>query len=68
MTRGSPATCSSTPTAARFAVLASHADENLTLKPVLPGGERLADLDDELTVDTVTLGPFEIKILKFAEG
>jgi endo-1,4-beta-mannosidase len=48
----------------RFAVLASHADENLTVKPALPPDERLADLDDELTVDTVTLGPFEIKILK----
>jgi len=49
----------------RFAVLASHADENLTLKPVLPVGQRLADLDDELAADTVTLGPFGIKILKF---
>jgi len=53
---------------ARFAVLASHTDENLTLKPVLPGSERLADLDDELAVDTVTLGPFEIKTLKILEG
>jgi endo-1,4-beta-mannosidase len=52
----------------RFAVLASHADENLTLKPVLPRGERLADLDDELAVDTVTQGPFEIKILKILGG
>jgi len=46
-------------------VLASYADENLTLKPVLPVGQRLADLDDELAADTVTLGPFGIKILKF---
>jgi endo-1,4-beta-mannosidase len=53
---------------ARFAVLASHADENLTLKPVLPPNERLADLDDELAVDTVTLGPFEIKVLKIVES
>jgi hypothetical protein len=45
---------------------AGHPDEHLTLKPVLPGDERLADLEDELTVDTVTLGPFGIKILKFA--
>ena len=30
---------------------------------VPPGDERLADLDDELTVGTVTLGPFEISIL-----
>jgi hypothetical protein len=35
---------------------------------VLPRRERLADLDDELTVDTVTHGPFEIKILKILGG
>jgi endo-1,4-beta-mannosidase len=52
----------------RFAVLASHADENLAVKPALPPDERLADLDDELTVDTVILGPFEIKILKILRG
>jgi endo-1,4-beta-mannosidase len=52
----------------RFTVLASHADENLTLKPVLPHNERLADLDDESAVDTVTLGPFEIKVLKIVES
>jgi hypothetical protein len=52
----------------RFAVLASHADENLTLKPTLPGTDRLADLDGELTMDTVILGPFEIKILKILGG
>jgi len=52
----------------RFAVLASHADENLTVKPALPPDERLADLDDELTVDTVTLGPFGIKIVKILAG
>jgi endo-1,4-beta-mannosidase len=52
----------------RFAVLASHADENLTVKPALPPNERLADLDDELALDTVILGPFEIKILKILAG
>jgi hypothetical protein len=31
----------------RFAVLVSHADEPLTLKPVLGNGERLTTLDDE---------------------
>ena len=53
---------------ARFAVLASHACEELTLKPVLPDDDRLADLGDELAVDTVTLGPFEIRILKILGG
>ena len=53
---------------ARFAVLASHAREELTLKPVLPDDDRLADLGDELAVDTVTLGPFEIRILKILGG
>jgi len=38
------------------------------VKPALPPDERLADLDDELTVDTVILGPFEIKILKILRG
>jgi endo-1,4-beta-mannosidase len=52
----------------RFAVLASHADEILTLKPVLPGDERLASLDGEPVVDTVTMGPFEIKVLKITEN
>ena len=52
----------------RFAVLASHADESLTVKPARPAGQRLADLHDESTADTVTLGPFGIKILKFADN
>ena len=30
--------------------------------------ERLAELDDELAVDTVTQGPFGIKILKILGG
>ena len=33
-----------------------------------PRGERLADLDGELAVDTVTRGPFEMKILKIVES
>ena len=52
----------------RFAVLASHADERLTLKPVLAPGERLADLDDEPAVDTVIPGPFEIKVFKITNS
>jgi endo-1,4-beta-mannosidase len=51
----------------RFAVLASHADENLTLKPALPDNERLAEIQGEPGLDTVMLGPFEIKILKFLD-
>jgi hypothetical protein len=35
----------------RFAVLASHADENLTVKPALANGERPADLGDQLAVE-----------------
>ena len=31
-------------------------------------GERLADLDGEVALDTVTLGPFGIKILKILAG
>ena len=38
------------------------------LRERMPRDDRLYDLDDESAVDTVTLGPFEIKILKIAEG
>jgi hypothetical protein len=31
-------------------------------------GGRLADVDDELAVDTVTRGPFEIRTLKIVES
>jgi hypothetical protein len=50
----------------RFAVLASdgHADEEVTLKTVLPHGEGLSSLDDEAVVDTVTMGPFDIKVFE----
>jgi endo-1,4-beta-mannosidase len=50
---------------ARFAVLASHADETLTLKPVLAGG-KLATLDGSDVVDTVTMDPFGINVYKIA--
>ena len=46
----------------RFAVLASHADERLTVKPVLAAGEMLAPLDEEQPADTVTMGPFGINV------
>jgi hypothetical protein len=45
----------------RFAVLVSHADETLTLKPALAAG-RLATLDGTGVVDTVTMGPFGINV------
>ena len=51
----------------RFAVLASHADENDAQTGAAPG-RGLADLDDELAVDTVTLGPFGIRISKIVES
>ena len=47
----------------RFAVLASHADETLTIKPVLAAGEVLLPLDEDEPVDSVTMGPFGINIL-----
>jgi len=52
----------------RFAVIASHADERLALKPALPPGETLATLDEEQTVDTFTTGPFEIKVFKIMKS
>jgi endo-1,4-beta-mannosidase len=46
---------------ARFAVLVSHADEPLTVKPLLPVG-RLATLDGNEVLDTVTTTPFGISV------
>jgi endo-1,4-beta-mannosidase len=48
---------------ARFAVLASHADEQLTVKPVLQGNAGLATLDGSEMIDTVTMAPFGINVL-----
>ena len=45
---------------ARFAVLVSHADEQLTVKPVLAGNAGLAKVGTSEVVDTVTMGPFGI--------
>jgi endo-1,4-beta-mannosidase len=47
---------------AYFAVLVSHADEELTLKPVLARGGRLTPLGESEVVDTVTVRPFGISV------
>jgi endo-1,4-beta-mannosidase len=49
-----------------FAVLASHAAETLTVKPVLAAGAALTALDDEEILEGVTLDPFGINVLKLA--
>ena len=49
---------------ARFAVLVSHADETLTVKPVLPAGRRLLTLEGEETNGGVTTWPFGAVILR----
>jgi endo-1,4-beta-mannosidase len=51
---------------AAFAVLASHAGEPLTVKPVLAGGRALTTLDDEESVDGVNIGAFGINVFKVA--
>jgi hypothetical protein len=48
---------------ALFAVLASHAAEQLTVKPALPSGGELTSLGGEKTAEGVELGPFGITIL-----
>ena len=48
----------------RFAVLVSHDDEELTVKPQLGEGERLATLDEAEVVETVTMSPFGIIVLE----
>jgi len=47
-----------------FAVLASHAAETLTLKPVLPAGHALTTLDGKEILEAVTLDPFGINVVK----
>jgi hypothetical protein len=49
---------------ARFAVLASHAGERLTVRPELGEGDGLATLDEAEVVETVTMGPFGIIVLE----
>jgi endo-1,4-beta-mannosidase len=51
---------------ARFAVLASHADEQLTVKPVLAGNAGLVTVDGGEMIDTVTMEPFGISIFLIA--
>jgi hypothetical protein len=58
----------------RFVVLASHADEELTIKPALGvAGDQapplgLTHLGETEIVDMVTLPPFGIRVLKVAEN
>ncbi len=47
----------------RFAVLVSHADEQVKVKPVLPRSSGLATLGTRDVIDTVTMGPFGINVL-----
>jgi len=47
---------------ARFAFLVSHADEPLTVKPVLEQGWRLTTLDGEDVTGGVTIDPFGISV------
>ena len=47
-----------------FAVLASHADEPLTVKPALDGGGELTTLEGAEAGEGVTLGPFGIKVFR----
>jgi hypothetical protein len=57
----------------RFAVITSHADEELTVKPALAGTGRvppagLTELGEAEIIDRVTLLPFGIRILRIAES
>jgi endo-1,4-beta-mannosidase len=49
-----------------FAVLASHAAELLTIKPVPAAGSGLAALGEEEILEGVTLDPFGISVLRVA--
>ena len=49
---------------ARFAVLASHAGEELTVRPDLGNGGRLVTLDETGAAETVTMDPFGIIVLQ----
>jgi endo-1,4-beta-mannosidase len=53
---------------AAFAVLASHAAEPLTVKPVLAGGRALTKLDGEEILEGVTLDPFGINVFKLTRS
>ena len=45
-------------------MLASHADEPLTVKPGLASGGNLTTLDGTEVDEGVTLGPFGIKVFR----
>jgi endo-1,4-beta-mannosidase len=47
---------------ARFAVLASHSGEPLTLKPILAAESRLATLEGDEVAESVTMSPFGINV------
>jgi len=47
-----------------FAVLASHASEPLTIKPLLADGGALTELDGDDILEGVTMDPFGINIFK----
>jgi hypothetical protein len=53
---------------ARFAFLVSHADEPLTVKPVLEQGWRLTTLDEEDVTEGVTIDPFGIPVFLLTEA
>jgi hypothetical protein len=53
---------------ARFAFLVSHADEPLTVKPVLEQCGRLTTLDGEDATGGVTMGPFGISVFLMTEA
>jgi endo-1,4-beta-mannosidase len=46
----------------RFAFLVSHAAEELTVKPLLPGGERLTTLDGEDVTSEISIRAFGVKV------
>jgi hypothetical protein len=58
----------------RYAVIASHADESLTVKPTLSAAGELAPplgltpLGETEMTDRVTLQPFGIKVFKITEN
>ena len=58
----------------RYAVIASHADETLTVKPTLSAAGDLVPplgltpLGETEIVDRVTLQPFGIRVFKIAES
>jgi endo-1,4-beta-mannosidase len=52
----------------RFAVLVSHADEQLTVKPALEPGGRLTTLDGQDVTEGATIGSFGISVFRIAES